>query len=291
MSTPPEQKEGNLFTEILTKHYGENYQEILHIGEKDVSPIIIVDMREKGSRVNKKLEKLGATVVLEILDAGDYLCSGVTAVERKRGDDFRSSVFGGSNTSNVFEQLLRLSDSVEKPILILEDFGKAFGAPGADERANSIYGAMISIALKLGIPIIPTRDTTDTAIALIRIAKRQQCEFADRGIARRAPKALSLKERQAFVLEGLIKVGTTKAQQLIDEFKCPINFFTELLSTEIIYTKTGNPKGISGKLADIKGFGWKFVRDNKKLLLNEEEEEIEVQDSGSQKAEKYRKLM
>ena len=183
---------------------------------------------------------------------------------------FRSSVFGGSNTSNVFEQLIRLSDAVEKPLLILENFVGAFGPPGGDERASSIYGAMMGIAIRLGIPIIPTRNTSDTALALYRIAKRQQGEYLDRGIARRIPKSLTLKERQAYILEGLFKVGPTKSAQLIEEFKSPINFFTELLNTEILYTKTGNPKGITGKLADVKGFGWKFVRDNQKLLIKEE---------------------
>ncbi|MHA1729025.1 MAG: hypothetical protein ACTSWY_09860 [Promethearchaeota archaeon] len=45
-------------------------------------------------------------------------------------------------------------------------------------------------------------------------------------------------------------------------------FFTALLNTEIIYTRTGNPKGIKGELEKVKGIGWKFVRDNKELLLS-----------------------
>lgn len=272
----PELIEDNLFIEILKKHYGESYQDELKIGGKNAPPVIIVDMREKSSRIGKKLIDLGAKVIYETLDAGDYLCSGNTAVERKRGDDFRSSVFGGSNTSNVFEQLLRLSEAVEKPLLLIENFEKAFGPPGGDERSSSIYGAMMGITLRLGIPIIPTRNTTDTAMALFRIAKRQQGEYTDRGIARRIPKSITLKERQAYVLEGLFKVGPTKSAQLIDEFKCPINFFTELLNTEILYTKTGNPKGITGKLSEVKGFGWKFVRANKKLLLEEKDEPDDV---------------
>jgi ERCC4-type nuclease len=291
MDDDPNSQEDNLFIEILKKHYGDDYQEKLHLGEKDAETVIIVDTREKNSRIGKKLKDLGATVIIETLEVGDYLCSGNTAVERKRGDDFRSSVFGGSNTSNVFDQLLRLSDAVENPLLILENFEKAFGPPGGEERASSIYGAMMAIALRLSIPIIPTRNTSDTATALYRIAKRQQTDYADRGIARRIPKTLTLKERQAYVLEGLFKVGPTKASQLIEEFKCPINFFTELLNTEILYTKTGNPKGITGKLADVKGFGWKFVQDNKKLLLNEKDESQEDPKQKTPKKEKYRKLL
>ncbi len=290
--TDQEHLEENLFVDILKKNYGDSYQSELKMGEKNSQPVIIVDMREKNSRIGKKLNDLGAIVIMETLDVGDYLCSGLTAVERKRGDDFRSSVFGGSNTSNVFEQLLRLSEAVEKPMLLLENFEKAFGPPGGDERSSSIYGALVSIALKLGIPIIPTRNTADTAIVLYRIAKRQQSEMLDRGIARRIPKSITLKERQAYVLEGLFKVGPTKSQQLIEEFKCPINFFTELLNTDIVYTKTGNPKGITGKLADVKGFGWKFVRDNKKLLLSEKDDDLDTQEQQeSPKKQKYRQLL
>ena len=54
--------------------------------------------------------------------------------------------------------------------------------------------------------------------------------------------------------------------------------FIILLKTEIIYTKTGNPKGISGELKKIKGFGWKFVKNNKDLLLSTADEEEETED-------------
>ena len=68
----PESLEDNLFIEILKKHYGEDYREKLRIGEKDAEPVIIVDTREKGSRIGKKLKDLGATIIIETLEAGDY---------------------------------------------------------------------------------------------------------------------------------------------------------------------------------------------------------------------------
>ncbi|MHA2260568.1 MAG: hypothetical protein ACXACO_21580 [Promethearchaeota archaeon] len=37
--------------------------------------------------------------------------------------------------------------------------------------------------------------------------------------------------------------------------------------TEIIYTRTGNPKGIQGPLDQLSGFGWKYVQKNKKILF------------------------
>jgi len=260
----------NLFIEILMDHYGLDYSEKLRFGEKDFHPVIVVDKREHKSKIAEKLKLLGAVVIIETLDTGDYLCSGDCAVERKRGDDFRSSVFHGSDSSNVFEPLLRLSDSVEKPMLILENFEKMFGHTGQEEKSSSLYGALVSISIKMGIPIIPTRNSDDTATVLFRIAKRQQQNQQDRGISRKIPKTLTLKERQAYVLEGFYKIGTVKAKTLINEFHSPLSFITELMKTEVIFTCNGKPKGISGKLAKMKGFGWKFVRENKRLLSDED---------------------
>ena len=44
------------------------------------------------------------------------------------------------------------------------------------------------------------------------------------------------------------------------------NVFEGILSTELLYTRTGKPKGISGPLAGIQGIGFKFIDNNRKLL-------------------------
>ncbi|MBD3353315.1 MAG: hypothetical protein GF364_17675 [Candidatus Lokiarchaeota archaeon] len=263
--------EEDLFQEILRNKYGEDF-EINPENKKDFDPYIIVDMRERGSGIVEELEDLGANVVVETLDAGDYLLSSNVAVERKRGDDFYGSLFSGSNQTNVFEELIRLKDSVDTPMLILEHFSFMFRR--GEKMINSLYGALVAIATQMNIPILPTRSISDTAIVLYRISKQQQGELKVNAIARRAPKTMSIKERQTFFLEGLFNVGPKKAESLIEEFKCPINFLTELMGTNILYTRTGNPKGIDGKLAEIKGFGVKFVRQNQKLLSAEEEDDI-----------------
>jgi ERCC4-type nuclease len=94
-----------------------------------------------------------------------------------------------------------------------------------------------------------------------------------RGLSRKIPKKISHRERQTYFIEGLHNTGPKKAKEIIKEFKTPVYFLTALLKTEILYTKTGNPKGIKGDLQKIKGLGWKFVRDNKKLLLEQESDE------------------
>lgn len=264
-----EEEETDLFMEILRNEMGADFE--LNPGEKkDFEPYIIVDSREP-SAMAKELRKLGANVITATLDAGDYLVSSATGVERKEGSDFYSSLTSGSNQSNVFQELMRLRDSVEKPMLILEDFRKMFRGP--EQMLSSLYGALVSIATRMVIPILPTRNKAESALALYRIGKQQQCNLQMTAIARRAPKTMSNRERQAFFIEGLVNVGPTKAERIMEEFKSPMSFINALMNTEILYTKTGNPKGIDGDLKKLKGFGWKFVKENKQLLLSEEEED------------------
>ncbi len=270
---PPEE---DLFLQILKKNLGKKYE--LEDLEDEDEPYIIADKREKRSGIIDILKEMGANVIEETLDAGDYLVSSRVCIERKRGDDFYKSLFSGSNKTNLFDELIRLSDSVDTPILIMEDFKRIFRRKLDERIVSSLYGSMASIVSSMNIPMVPTRNKDDTALFLYRIAKQQQQPSENRGIARRVPKRMTMKQRQAFFLEGLFQIGLKKSQMILDEFDSPLKFFTALLNTEIIYTKTGNPKGISGELKKIKGFGWKFVKNNKNLLLSTADDEEENTD-------------
>ena len=268
--------EEDLFLQILKKNLGKHYE--LEDLEDEDEPYIIADKREKRSGIIDILKEMGANVIEETLDAGDYLVSSRVCIERKRGDDFYKSLFSGSNKTNLFDELIRLSDSVDTPILIMEDFKRIFRRKLDERIVSSLYGSMASIVSSMNIPMVPTRNKDDTALFLYRIAKQQQQPSENRGIARRVPKRMTMKQRQAFFLEGLFQIGLKKSQMILDEFDSPLKFFTALLNTEIIYTKTGNPKGISGELKKIKGFGWKFVKNNKNLLLSTADDEEENTD-------------
>ena len=269
IETAVSEGENNLFMDILKENFGNNFE--IDYTDKDRKPYIIVDRREKRSGIVEKLEILGTKVIVETLDSGDYLVSSNSGVERKRGDDYYKSFFSGSDGTNINEELIRLSDSVENPVLIIEDFTRMFNR--GEEKISSLYGEFISIATHLKIPIIPTRNIDDTALVLYRMAIQLQGFTEHHGISRRIPKKISHKERQTYFIEGLYNIGPKKAKQIITQFKTPLKFLTALLKTEISYTKTGNPKGIKGDLQIIKGLGWKFVRDNKKLLIEQESEE------------------
>jgi ERCC4-type nuclease len=223
---------------------------------------VIIDNREQ--KLIKLLEKNKENITFETkqLDVADIVISEKIAIERKEGKDLISSIID----NRLFEQLSRLKETYLKPILILEGFNDEV-LENTGMKLSSIYGALSKIACSMEIPIIPTRNINDTLIAIERIAYREQFKMGESIMSRKAPKAMSEEERKAFIIEGLIDSGPKKAKELIYYFKSPYNVLKAIKKTEIIYTKTGNPKGIKGPLEDLRGYGWKFVLKNQEILF------------------------
>lgn len=224
---------------------------------------IIIDHRERKLKelFDQKKDKI-IKYESKQLDIADIVVSKDVAIERKTGFDFVSSIMD----NRLFEQLLRLKETYPSSILILEGLNDdVFENTGMN--ISSIYGALSFISYKLGISIIPTRNLEDTAIVIERIAYREQIKNGIPLLSRKAPKAMSVKDRRTFIVEGLVDIGSKKAKILIEKFKTPFNVFKAIMNTEIIFTRTNNPKGIKGPLEDIKGFNWKFVQKNKEILF------------------------
>jgi len=228
-----------------------------------INPLhIIIDNREQKLKNILDRKRDIITYDSEQLDVADVVISEEVAIERKEGFDFVSSIMD----NRLFEQLLRLKDTYKFPILILEGLNDdVFENTGM--KISSIYGALSFISYKLGISVIPTRNIEDTAIVIERIAHREQVKDGMPLLSRKAPKALSKKERRSFIIEGLVDIGPKKAKALIERFKTPYQVFKAIKHTEILYTRTNNPKGIQGPLEDLTGFGWKFVEKNQKILF------------------------
>ncbi|MFX0141458.1 MAG: ERCC4 domain-containing protein [Candidatus Hodarchaeota archaeon] len=233
---------------------------------------IIVDKREPKNIIDL-LKQEDIEVKIESIDVGDYIISDSVAIERKSGGDLVSSIT--QDKRNLFEQLMRLSETYEFPILLIENLKTAFKF---QMKPSSIYGVITSIAQRNRIPIVPTLNYKDTVIALKRMVIREQKEEEEPFIiARRAPKIMSHEERQRFYLEGLYNIGPKRAQQLLDTFTTPNGVHKAIKNTKILYTKTGKVKGIEGELCKIKGIGPNFVIKNKKLLFNKEENNSKLQ--------------
>ncbi|KKL72916.1 hypothetical protein LCGC14_2080130 [marine sediment metagenome] len=239
-------------------------QQQLKATEKIVK--IIVDDREHKLKALLDTKKEVITYSSERLDIADIVISDSVAIERKEGSDFVSSIMD----NRLFGQLLSLKETYEAPILILEGLNnKVFKNTGM--KISSIYGALAYVSYKLGIHVIPTRNLEDTAIVVQRIAYREQIKDDNPILSRKASRGMTEEERRIFIVEGLIDCGQKKATQLIKAFETPANVSKAIKDTEIMYTKTGNPKGIEGPLSQLEGFGWKFVEKNRAILFGEGE--------------------
>jgi ERCC4-type nuclease len=224
---------------------------------------VIIDNRER--KLMDLLDKKKEKIIYESkkLDIADIIISEEVAIERKEGFDFISSIMD----NRLFEQLIRLKETYEKPILVLEGLNdEVLSTTGM--KLASIYGVLAKVSYVLGIAVIPTRNLEDTAILIERIAFREQIKGESVIVlSRKAPKQMSLDDRRVFIIEGLVDIGPKKAKALIEKFKTPYNVLRAIQQTEIQYTSTGNPKGIKGPLKELGGFSWKFVQNNKELLF------------------------
>src|SRR5271157_1104051 len=225
-------------------------------------PAVIMDDREPDD-IKTWLENEGVRVEQKRLDIGDYVVASNVIVERKSSTDLTSSIMD----NRLFDQVLRLYDACDSPILVLENFNSIFQTSGMNPA--SIFGALVYLAWRFSLPMLPARDWRDTALILKRLAIRVQVKDEDPILARSIPKMMTLEERKAFILEGLVGVGPKTAIKLIDQFQTPLNVFKAIQDSSVLYTKTGNPKGIEGPLEGIKGIGPKFLIENKKLVEGE----------------------
>ena len=170
---------------------------------------IFVDYRERD--MAKLLESMGLEVTLRNLEVGDYVISERVAVERKTASDFVSSIIDPQR--NLFRQMADLARTYDRPILILEgrDFYSTQMSPA------SIQGAMASVAVDYGVPIIPTEDQDDTARIIALLISREKKEG-------REPKAhghktaRTLKEQQEYLISAIPSVGPRVARNLLRHF-------------------------------------------------------------------------
>jgi len=170
---------------------------------------IFVDFRER--EMAKLLESRGIVVTVKNLEVGDYVVSDRVAIERKTAADFVASIIDPQR--NLFRQIADLARTYERPVLILE--GRNLYS--TQMNAASIRGAMISVAVDYGVPIIPTEDRDETVAVIALLAAREMREG-------RPPKmhghktARTLKEQQEYLISSISSVGPTVARNLLKHF-------------------------------------------------------------------------
>ncbi len=179
--------------------------------------MIYVDHREEASGIIEKIAERGIKIKVMQLPVGDYLISERLVVERKTGEDFLNSIADG----RLFSQAENTIDHFDKSVMIIE--GEVFGIRNFHE--NAIRGAMLSLMIDYGIPIIQTRNMDETAAYIAQLAKREQKDD-NRPLKLRGDKRkMTVAQKQQFVLESFPGIGPNIAKSMLKRFKTLDNVF------------------------------------------------------------------
>ncbi len=172
---------------------------------------LIVDSRELPTAVARELARLDVSISGESLEVGDYIASEDVAIERKESGDFIQSLIDG----RLFVQLSALRSTYRRPVLIIE--GEQLTGLRAVNPA-SIYGALASIAIRLRIPILWTRNAQETANVLYRIAHLEQIE-SKKTLRTRSPETKGTDaETLEYILSGFPGIDTVISRSILTQF-------------------------------------------------------------------------
>ena len=215
--------------------------ERLQINDRKTSynPIhIIADDRESKSKVVDSLSEIkNVAVGIRRLPLGDYRIGNRVIVERKTLKDFAISIVDG----RLFRQMIALANSTSQGVLILE--GTAADTVNLKMTRESLQGALITVSLILGIPVLRSKNISETANLIVYIG-RQLEKMTRGGFQRYGYRPKGFRKRQLFILQGLPGIGPEKAGRLLDRFG----------SVEAVITADcealQSVKGISESMAD-----------------------------------------
>ncbi|NIA03824.1 MAG: DEAD/DEAH box helicase [Nitrospiraceae bacterium] len=171
---------------------------------------IIVDTREKLSHAVRELMNFNVNIDIEQLDVGDYVLSDDCALEFKNAKDFVSSIID----KRLFDQAGKLKSTYKKSFFIVE--GDVFSVSRI--HPNAIRGALISIMVDFGVPIIFTKSPKESANYIYTIAMHLQRRYKDGFSSKVFDKPTSLGELQLKIAASLPGVGNTLAKPLIEHF-------------------------------------------------------------------------
>ncbi|MFO7820769.1 MAG: ERCC4 domain-containing protein [Lentisphaeria bacterium] len=172
----------------------------------------VADDREQQAGIIKILRGFrNVEVTVSRLAVADYIVDDKLHVERKTLRDLTASI----KDHRLFKQACQLLRYTDHPVMILE--GSGADLQYCQMPRECIQGALISITLILGIPILRAMNAAETANLMIYSA--HQVRSAKIGAYPRGgyrPKGR--KKMQYRILQGLPSVGPGRAQELLDHF-------------------------------------------------------------------------
>jgi len=177
---------------------------------------IVCDHRERPSGVPAALATHpNVDLTIHRLRLGDYRVNDTLIVERKTLTDFAQSVRDG----RLFAQASRLT-RVERarPCLILE--GTRIKHWSAALPRSAIQGALITVTLVFGLPVLRSSSPEETA-DLILYAADQLHRRTTRPPHRYGYHPKGINRQQIFLLQAIPEIGPLKAERLLNAFGSP----------------------------------------------------------------------
>lgn len=173
---------------------------------------VIVDDRERGSGTVEVLQGFAdVTVCVQRIPVGDYVWDDRLLFERKTLDDLVVSIKDG----RLLRQACRLASAPQKAVLILEGAGPFF----TGMKREAIQGAIVTITLLLGIPILRSTCPEETA-RLMLYSARQVDRMTVKPLPRfrQGKRPRGKRKAQLEILQGLPGIGPERAKDLLHRF-------------------------------------------------------------------------
>lgn len=188
---------------------------------------IVVDEREKNSRVPDLLKLMGVYVDYKQLTIGDYIVSSETVIERKTVYDLLNSVYDG----RLFIQCSDIIKHYSKPIIVIEgnltdlDTREDISSDSRliVDKLRIAYETLIKLALDFRLPILYTSSVYYTAELLVLLASNQFKSKNDGPLLKKIKKTNPFVTQQLYVLTSLPGIGSKVAVRLLEKFQSPRN--------------------------------------------------------------------
>jgi DNA excision repair protein ERCC-4 len=173
---------------------------------------IEVDDRESGSPMLPALRECADFhVTVARLPLGDYRVDGRFLFERKTLTDLVAAIKDG----RLFRQSLKLCATKLQPAIILEGTSRELANSGM--RWEAIQGALVTVSLFCGVPLLRTRTPEETVRTML-FAARQGRTIASGALPRRGRRPRGKRARQLYILQGFPGIGPERAYQLLARF-------------------------------------------------------------------------
>jgi len=179
---------------------------------------VIVDDREKASRVPELLKGLGLMIDYRILEVGDYIMPGY-AMERKERRDFLRSLY----SRRIFDQAQRLSETYENPVLVVE--GDITSLIDRETRLRAYFGALAALTFDYGLKVFFTSDEAQTANLIYTLVRRRPVRLMG-PIVKKKPKVENTEKMQLQIVSTLPGIGLRLADRLLRDRETVRKVFT-----------------------------------------------------------------